>query len=295
MAKVQEALVAINALTSFDFKAVGVNVAELPDVKAARVQLETDGVNVKGISDIAAQLVYQTTRALGRADSAARSAAMFLGILSETEQWKAATAPDGKAYTNENAFLRDLFPKYAVSTTSVYADVGRNVYIPIREKRPGYEGLSALASMSPSVVKGVLKAIKDDDARAYLPQAIKDVQGKGNLTARVLVEAGKKATKQASDAFNAVILPDGTENPAETKADLQGKPVEQVANSTVEARVRMAFMASRNDTGEIASLITEQNAMDFIALLTEGAGNANVAMAACKEIAKILTAAVKVK
>lgn len=293
MAKVQEALTAINALTSFDFKAVGVNVAELPDVKAARVQLESDGVSVKGVSDIAAQLVYQTTRALGRADSAARSAAMFLGILSETEQWKAATAPDGKAYTNENAFLRDLFPKYAVSTTSVYADVGRNVYIPIKQKRPGYEGLTALASMSPSVVKGILKAIKDDDARGYLPQAIKDVQGDGKLTSRVLVEAGKKASKQASDAFKSAILPDGTENPVETAADLEGKSVEQAVNSTVEARVRMAFMAARNDAGEIASIITEQNALDFVALLTEGAGNANVAMAACKELAKIVNNAIK--
>lgn len=293
MAKVnKEALSAVERLAQFDFSEIGYARGSLLSAKSARSFLENAGIPSNGLSDAAARLVVNANTNLDKSASAIREAALSMGILSSVEYWKAAIAGDGKAYKNENAFLRDMFPGYAVSTTSIYADVGKTIYLPILQHMPGYDGLEDLLNMSPSVVKGLLKAFKSEQGLAMLPPAVEKAKSENNgkLNTRLLNAIAKDIKNATEGTVETADLPDGTEKPEQTAADLQGHAVQ-----TVEGRVRMAFMASMNDVGELACLVPEQSILDFIALLNDGAGNATTAMALCSELSKIVTVAVKVK
>lgn len=293
MAKVnKEALSAVEQLAQFDFSEIGYARGALLSAKSARSFLESAGIPSSGLSDVAAKLVVNANTNLEKSASAIREAALSMGILSSVDYWKAAIAGDGKAYKNENAFLRDMFPGYAVSTTSIYADVGKTIYLPIIQHKPGYEGLEDLLSMSPSVVKGLLKAFKSEQGLSMLPPAVEKAKSEngGKLNTRLLNAIAKGIKEATEGTVETADLPDGTENAEQTAADLQGHNV-----PTVEGRVRMAFMASMNDVGELACLVPEQSILDFIALLSDGAGNATTAMTICSELAKIVTVATKVK
>lgn len=293
MAKVnKEALSAVENLMQFDFSKIGYARGSLLSAKSARSFLENAGIPSDGLSDVAAKLVVNANTNLEKSASAIREAALSMGILSSVDYWKAAIAGDGKAYKNENAFLRDMFPGYAVSTTSIYADVGKTIYLPILQHKQGYEGLEDLLNMSPSVVKGLLKAFKSEQGLAMLPSAVEKAKSENNgkLNTRLLNAIAKGIKDVTEGTVETAELPDGSEKPEQTAADLQGHAVQ-----TVEARIRMAFMAALNDVGELACLVPEQSILDFVALLNDGAGNATTAMTLCKELSVIVAVAVKGK
>ena len=290
----KEALVAVERLAKFDLSAVGINPEKLISPDKARAALARNGIPVKGLSDVAAQLVQAASVSLERVSTASYNASIYMGVLSDCEAWKAAFAPDGKRYKSENAYLRDFFPGYAVSTTSIYADVGKTVYLPILQHKPGYEGLEYLLEVSPSNVKFLLNTIKDDEKRALLPEALEKAQSDGKITQRIIGKIAKDIKDKVDGKSETANLPDGTDNSKQVKSDLQGGTGSQ-PKSTVEARVRMCYMAAVNDVGELASVTPEQHILEFLTLLTNGAGDANVAMTICSEMAKIVTAATKLK
>lgn len=299
----KDALAAVNALQEFDLESVGVKMPSMT-AKSARDYLSKAGVKgVDSLSDKAAVIVRMATVNMDKASNAAKSAALDMGILSITNQWKAAIAPDGKPYKSENAFLRDFFPGYAVSTTSLYADVGKSIYIPVLQKWPGYEGLDFLVNLSPSNAKFLLATVKDDEKRALLP-AYYDANkaNDGSLKQAAIVKMAKEikdkleSSDESDDSNESNANPDNAAAPkdekeaADIKTQLQGSLTFGNAPTT-EAKVRLAFAAAKNDTDEIAALISEQYITDFIALLTKGAGDANTAMTICSELAKIITTA----
>lgn len=302
MAKItnkKDALAAVEAINSFDMESVGV---KMPAMSAgtARNNLAKNGVKADSLSDKAVILVQSATVDMDKASNAMKAAALKMGVLSITNQWKAAVAPDGKTYKSENAFLRDFFPGYAVSTTSLYADVGKSIYIPILQKWPGYEGLEFLADMSPSNAKFLLATVKDDEKRALLPAAYNDAVKNGKLNQRVIVQLAKNIKEKVEgDEESSNANPDGAAVPSDAsdaatiQAQLNGKL--DTPNTTTEAKVRLYFQAALNDDNELASLVPEQYVSAFIGLLTQAAGDATVAMSLCAEMAKIATTAVSSK
>lgn len=295
----KEALAATNALNSFNLDEIGVKVGNM-SAKTARASLSRAGVNADALSDKAAILVQSATVDLDKVSTASKSAALKMGVLSSAEYWKAAFAPDGKSYKSENAFLRDYFPGYAVSTTSLYADVGRSIYIPILQKRPGYEGLEFLADMSPSNAKFLLATVKDGDKRALLPAAYADAVKNGKVNQRAIVQMAKSIKEQVeSDDTSTDANPDGAAMPksekesADIQAQLQGKL--STPNDTTEAKMRLYFQCALNDDNELAALVPEQYISAFMGLLTKASGDATVAMSLCSEMGKIIAAAMSNK
>lgn len=299
MANKKEALAATNALNSFNLDEIGVKLGNM-SAKTARASLARAGVNADALSDKAAILVQSATVDLDKISSASKSAALKMGVLSSAEYWKAAVAPDGKAYKSENAFLRDYFPGYAVSTTSIYADVGRSIYIPILQKRPGYEGLEFLADLSPANAKFLLASVKDDEKRALLPAAYADAVKGGKLNQRAIVQMAKEVKKKVeggdtpSDANpDGAAMPKTEEEAADVQVQLQGKLGKP--NETTEAKMRLYFQCALNDDNELAALVPEQYVSAFMGLLTKAAGDATVAMSLCAEMGKIIAAAMSSK
>lgn len=294
----KEATAAANALNSFNLDEIGVKLGNMT-AKTARATLSRSGVNADSLSDKAAILVQSATVDMDKVDNASKSAALKMGVLSSSEYWKAAFAPDGKPYKSENAFLRDYFPGYAVSTTSLYADVGKTIYIPILQKRPGYEGLEFLTDMSPSNAKFLLATVKDDKKRALLPGAYVDAVKNGKLNQRAIVEMAKSIKKQVEDDSPSNANPDSAAMPksegesAEIQSQLQGKL--DTPNATTEAKTRLYFQCALNDDNEIAALVPEQYVSAFIGLLTQAAGDATVAMSLCAELGKIIATAMSNK
>lgn len=295
----KEAMAATNTLNSFNLDEIGVKLGNM-SAKTARTSLARAGVNADALSDRAAILVQSATVDLDKVANASKSAALKMGVLSSVEYWKAAIAPDGKSYKSENAFLRDYFPGYAVSTTSLYADVGKTIYIPVLQKRPGYEGLEFLADMSPSNAKFLLATVKDDEKRALLPSAYADVAKNGKLNQRAIVQMAKTIKEQVeSDDTTSDANPDGAAMPktedeaADIQAQLQGKPT--MSNMTTEAKTRLYFQCALNDDNELAALVSEEYISAFVGLLTKASGDANVAMTVCSEMGKIITRAISAK
>lgn len=299
MANKKEALTATNALNSFNLDEIGVKVGNM-SAKTARASLARAGVNADALSDKAAILVQSATVDLDKVSSASKSAALKMGVLSSAEYWKAAVAPDGKAYKSENAFLRDYFPGYAVSTTSLYADVGKSIYIPILQKRPGYEGLEFLADLSPSNAKFLLATVKDDEKRALLPAAYADTVKNGKLNQRAIVQMAKDVKKKvegddsSSDANpDGAAMPKTEEEAADIQVQLQGKLAKP--DESTEAKTRLYFQCALNDDNELAALVPEQYVSTFMGLLTKAAGDATVAMSLCAEMGKIIASAMSNK
>lgn len=299
MANKKEALAATNALNSFNLDEIGVKLGNM-SAKTARASLARAGVNADALSDKAAILVQSATVDLDKVSSASKSAALKMGVLSSAEYWKAAVAPDGKPYKSENAFLRDYFPGYAVSTTSLYADVGKTIYIPILQKHRGYEGLEFLADLSPSNAKFLLAAIKDDEKRALLPEFYADAVKKGKLNQRAIVQMAKDVKKKVegddlpSNANpDGVAMPKSEEEAADIQAQLQGKLAKP--DESTEAKMRLYFQCALNDDNELAALVPEQYVSAFIGLLTKAAGDATVAMSMCAEMGKIIATAMSNK
>lgn len=295
----KEALAATNALNTFNLDEIGVKLGNMT-AKTARVSLTRAGVNADALSDKAAILVQSATVDLDKVSNASKSAALKMGVLSSAEYWKAAIAPDGKSYKSENAFLRDYFPGYAVSTTSLYADVGKSIYIPILQKRPGYEGLDFLVDMSPSNAKFLLATVKDDEKRALLPGAYDDAVKNGKLNQRAIAQMAKTIKEQIEgDDTTSNANPDGAAMPkseeeaADIQSQLQGKLT--TPNDTTEAKTRLYFQCVLNDDNELAALVPEQYVSAFAGLLTQAAGDATVAMSLCAEMGKIIATAMSNK
>lgn len=299
----KEALAAVNAIQSFDFESVGITLPKVSATTARNSLVKNSGVAkscADSLSDNAALLVHSATASMDKASLSLKSAALNLGVLSYTNQWKAAKAPDGKPYKSENAFLRDVFPGYAVSTTSLYADVGKSIYIPILQHTEGYEGLEFLLELSPANAKFLLATVKDDDKRALLPSAYAEATKDSKLNQRK-IQAMAKSIKDKLDMVGSELAPEDSnvkpdetamptneQEAAEIQAQLQGS-LNFDKQPTTEAKVRLAFQAAKNDSNEIAALIPEQYTTAFIALLTKGAGDANVALTICSELCKIIT------
>lgn len=299
MANKKDVLAATNALNSFNLDEIGVKLGNMT-AKTARSSLSRAGINADTLSDRAAILVQSATVDLDKVSSASKSAALKMGVLSSAEYWKAAVAPDGKPYKSENAFLRDFFPGYALSTTSIYADVGRSIYIPILQKRPGYEGLEFLADLSPANAKFLLASVKDGEKRALLPAAYADAVKGGKLNQRAIVQMAKEVKKKVegddnpSDANpDGVAMPKTEEEAAKIQAQLQGKLAKP--DETTEAKMRLYFQCALNDDNELAALVPEQYVSAFMGLLTKAAGDATVAMSLCAEMGKIIATAMSNK
>lgn len=299
----KEALAATNALNTFNLEEIGVKLGNM-SAKTARTSLARVGVNADALSDKAAILVQSATVDLDKVSNAAKSAALKMGVLSDAEYWKAALAPDGKSYKSENAFLRDYFPGYAVSTTSLYADVGKSIYIPILQKRPGYEGLDFLVDMSPSNAKFLLATVKDDEKRALLPSAYAEIAKTGKLNQRAIAQMAKNIKEQVEDDDSSsdanpdgAAMPKTEEEAADIQAQLQGTLPSDIRNvgNTTESKVRYYFQCALNEDSNLAAMIDAENLSAFIGLLTKGAGDANVAMTICSEMGKIIAAAMSNK
>lgn len=280
MAKVnmQERLAIVNAFNAFDVSNIGLKLAKVsPD--AARKYLAQTGADIGAMSDKEALVVYTATQAMNKADNIAREIALLFGTLSAYEVWKTGVAPDGKPYKSENAYLKGRFPGYAVSTTSIYADVGRNIYLPIKEKNPAYAGLEWMEQLSPSAAKFLLAAVKNENTRPLLPAAYEEAKAAGPITNRAVANIAKTVKEKA-----------GLTQPRtadETQSDNAADVADQLTGNAMGKKVREYIIGEKvND--ELQLLIPEEKVLNLIATLMECAKNADNAAIFCGALGQYL-------
>ena len=280
MAKVNmtERLNLVNALNAFDESTIGLKLAKItPD--AARKSLAANGADIGAMSDKEALLVYTATQNMNKADNIARDIALTFGTLSTFEVWKTAVAPDGKPYKSENAYLKGRFPGYAVSTTSIYADVGRNIYLPIRQENPNYKGLEWMADLSPSAAKFLLAAVKNDNMRPLLPAAYQEAKANGPITNRAIANIAKTVKEKAG-----LTTPRTAD---ETQPDNDGTIADQLAGNALSKKLR-EFIIGEKVNDELQLLVPEEKVLNLIALAKDCAMDGTKATVFCGELAKYL-------
>lgn len=264
---------AIDALSK-----MGVKVSASYDT--ARKELEKRGAVVDNLNRDVVQMAYAANMSLESADKSIRNACMIAGYMSAQKVWEKAEAPNGKPYKSENAFIKDIFPGYAISSVNNYVSVGRDLLIPMAMGEMPELTALGIDKLSPSVLIRLKGPMNDAAIRPLLPQAIKDaVETSGKLTSRTL----DAAISAAKSAIKGDANPDGGVN-----SERSGEIANQLSGGTIYNTVETLIHFTFSD-GDLTAAVYERNncVKDFIALLESAANDADKAKAVCDALAKL--------
>lgn len=249
--------------------------------KAARNSLSRMGAAHVNISDEVAVAANIANGALKASAEQIKSVCLIAGALRKAEAWKHETDDAGKAYKSENAFLKSLFPGYATSTVSVYADAGATAYLPAYNGE--LPGLECIKDMTPGNVKFLLSSLKDDNKRAALPAALNKAKADngGKLTQRAITNAAKSLKDTNAK-------PDDISTSAGTIADELSGGATRV---TLGSLISFAYNGDNAD-GDLTAIVLERDVNDFMSLLLKARDDADTALKVC---ATLYTLAKKAK
>lgn len=121
-----------------------------------------------GAVAVAADTISQRVLTAG---TAMRDAAILAGYIDKSNAHLLMHDAKGKPYSSVNQLFADLLPYLNKGTISRLIDAGRVVYIPALEGNAD-GAINAIAGMSPSMLKGVLPSLKDNDKRPAMLSAI---------------------------------------------------------------------------------------------------------------------------
>lgn len=251
------------------YAAAGITV-DTSKAKQARNALNREGAVSTKLSDVAAVAAYQASVALKKSDTAIKDVCRLMGVLRINESWRYEVDDEGKSFKSENAFLRAILPGYAMSTVSLYADVGATVYIPAAIGE--MDDIPGIADITPGNAKFLLSAVKDADKRKALPAALKAAKdaNNGKLSQKAIVSAVKS-------------LSDTSARP-ENVSDSAGEIANQLAGGGIDATIKSLIQFDRNGDdgdGDLTAIVIERNVPDFMSLLLKATKDTATASAVC--------------
>lgn len=280
MATNNNTAVSVPAVTVDTFADCGIKL-DTSKAKAARATLSRDGAAVANLSDVITVAVYQASNALRASDKVIKDVCKIAGTIRLTEAWRNELDDNGKPYKSENAFLRAVLPGYAVSTVSLYADVGATVYIPAF--RGELSDLPGVADLNPGTAKMLLSALKDSNKRAALPAAISAVtdNGKQKLTQKAITSALKS-------------LSESNVNPSGGNVSA-GQAADDISGGTISATVAHLITFNRigddESAGDLTACVIERDVKDFMSLLLKASKDKDTAAAVCDTLYKLAKSA----
>lgn len=263
------------------FEAVGIKLDGAKE-RTVRAGLKSEGAQSYNLSTETASAAYQAMVSLRKSDVAIMDACKIMGVFRINETWKHERDDKGDLFKSENAFLRGILPGYAMSTLSVYADVGATVYVPALTGK--YPDMPYLKDMKPGNAKFLLSALKDAGKRALLPAALNEQMeaAKGKLTQRGIQAAVKAVSKELSNA-----KPDEHAGNEGTIADeLSGGAI----STTVKSLISFAYNGDGKKDGDLTALVMEGKVKDFLSLLLKATNDKDTACAVCSELYAIAKA-----
>lgn len=226
--------------------------------KAARRNLYNAGAVSANLPDDVAVAADMAARALNASEGQIKRACYIAGALRKAESWKEAQDDDGKAFKSENAFLKALFPGYAASTVTLYADVGATIYLPAAAGE--LDDLPGVADLGPSNAKFLLNSIKDADKRKRLPAALNDATAanKGKLT--------QKAINAAVKSLSASPTSPQTGASASTAASVADELSGGSLGRTISSLISFTYTGDNRD-GDLTAVVVERDVKDFLSFL----------------------------
>lgn len=275
-----------NAITTREtvamFNKAGIDI-DVTKVKTARAALNKEGAVSTNLSDVTAYAAYKVSAALKKSDSAIKDVCKIAGVFRLAETWKTEKDDNGKPFKSENSFLKALFPNYATSTVTLYADVGATIYIPAALGE--LNDLKGIEDLGPSNAKFLCGAIKDAQKRKMLPAALKDAQDAngGRLSQRAI----QSAIKSVNNAISG-----NNTNTDNTKA---GTIADELSaggiSKTVNALIQWDYNGDDKKDSDLCAIVLSRNVNDFVSLLTKASKDSDTASAVCDALLKLVKSA----
>lgn len=268
-----------------DIHAIGIKFKDGDaDFAAAKADLQKRGVNVLNMRRMDIFAASLTSRYMDAAANNLKGACKIAGLLSAKKAWKTARNPEGKLYKSENAYFKDMFPQYAMSTINNYIRVGRQVYVPYMCGM--FPDMPEIGEMSPSEAVLIAPSLEDEDVRKQLPAAFAEERKQtGKLTHRGI----KRAVKAAKDAVGIQ-----SANKSGDVSDSAGDIANQLSGGANSATIDDFLKWTRNgDNGEgdLTPIVQESKIADFLNLLKKASDDKELACAICAAMYKSAKAA----
>ena len=264
------------------FKRAGIDI-DTSKVKAARASLNKDGAVSQNISDVTAVAAYKVSTALKKSDAAIKDVCKIAGVFRMAETWKGEKDDNDKPFKSENAFLKALFPGYATSTVTLYADVGATIYVPAALGQ--LKDLPGIEDLGPSNAKFLCGSIKDAQKRAMLPAALKDAKeaNGGKLSQRAI----QSAIKNVNNAFSGNAVKTDSDNAGTIADELSGGGI----SKTVSALIQWDYNGDDKKDSDLCAIVLSRNVDDFVSLLTKASKDSETASAVCDALLKLVKSA----
>lgn len=268
-----------------DIRAMGIKFKDGDaDFAAAKAELQKRGVNVLNMRRMDIFAAAIASKSMDAAANNLKVACQVAGLLSAKKAWKTARNPEGKLYKSENAYFKDMFPQYAMSTVNNYIRVGREVYVPYMCGM--YKDMPEIAEMSPSEAVLITSSLEDDEIRKQLPAAFAEERKQaGKLTHRGI----KRALKAAKDAAGIQSV-----NNSGDVSDSAGEIANQLSGGANSATIDDFMKWARNGDngdGDLTPIVQESKVSDFLNLLKKASDDKDLACAICAAMYKSAKAA----
>lgn len=221
--------------------------------------------------DFANVLAKRIRNSLAAESASAYNSALLLGMLSDAKIWVVAHDESGKSFKSETQYLKYMFPDYASSTVMLYADIGRTIYLPIKEGKAEMSGLERLAEVPPATLKATLKYVKTAEGREALKKGIAGVKN-ARITGKILSESlkdlstSKDRAGAVSDSDEAQALKTAQELSGEAYkiklsrlflgvAKTKDSEAQFLVPEGKESELKALLMDAKNDTVKAAEII----------------------------------------
>lgn len=196
---------------------------------------------------------------------------------------------NGKRYNGFNSFLSDYYQGYSPKTLALYADIGSDIYLPIKHKDAGFEGIEFLSDYSPSILKPLVNL--DKKIKKLVFTELESVYNQnGKLTSRIIAQIVKDA-KTGKVGLPKDVTAETAEKDAQTPIAEQAEkgaqtPIAEQADvydasaKAVKQRVDKMLFAGYDTAVDMCSMTIDLgNKEAFISLLDNCSKNGELAKA----------------
>lgn len=234
-------------------------------VKASIASLRRNGGFISGediqsttVSAVAVAADTISQRVL-TAGTAMRDAAILAGYIDKSGAWALMHDAKGKPYGSTNQLFADILPHLNKGTISRLVDAGKLVYIPALEGNAD-GAINAIAGMSPSMLKGVLPSLKDEQKRPAMLSAI-------STQVDACVKADKALTSRNLDAAAASLRGKAKETKEPTTGGASQSDIDAQLKGDMTAPAVKRYFATEVIDDEIRVNVAEQNVPNVMELL----------------------------
>lgn len=229
------------------------------DAKTARKNLLKDNVEAaKNLSDDMAIALAGVRNEMKIADK--RSIKISLTLAAIRSKIPYEKDANGKFYgvKGESRFIKEMFSDFARSSLTNYMNVGTKIYLPIINEKPGYEGLTDLLDLSPSVLKEVVSCFESQSGIDFIAGKLAKV--KALPTAKVMGEWKREYKEKTGEKNAEKTLPDGVSPTTEDETN----------GNKFKAAFLKAFNIECHD-GELYISVYSKDLKDAYKMITDAA------------------------